>query len=311
MEIIAWVIIGIIGLIILGLVYYLLVGSIFFHYSLGRKDVSKRVKKKNLQKVIERYQIDLCWWDDKPFEKVKIQSFDGLTLTAHYLDQNSDKTVILVHGYGAIYKEMQPYAKFFFQKNFNILCVENRGHGESEGSCVGMGYLDRKDILGWIDFLNQKSKTKIVLFGISMGASAVCATAGENLPSNVVGIIADSPFDNVQRQLLHVLKKAGIFKKMILNHISAYTKRLHKYDIKEADIIKCVKKTKIPILYIHGKIDAFVPSENSQNLYNATPERLRDICFVEGADHVMSYVTLGVEYERKINNFFRKFKIFD
>ena len=81
--------------------------------------------------------------------------------------------------------------------------------------------------------------------------------------------------------------------------------------MQEADFVKCVKKTKIPILYFHGKADNYVPFTCVQNLYNATPENLRELVLVEEADHGMCYPVLKVMYERKINNFFKKYHIFE
>ena len=311
MKIVAWILIGIISLILLGLIYYLVAGSIIFHISLGRKTLKKRVKKSNLKDNLEKYRIDLCWWDNIPFKKVSILSFDNLKLVGHFLNLKNENTVILVHGYSANYKEMQQYAKFFYQKNFNILCVENRAHGESEGDCVGMGYLDRKDLLKWIDFVNKECQSKIVVLGISMGASAVCCLSGEKLPNNVVGLISDSAFDSAEKEIKYILRKAGIFKNIIYKHLRSYTKRLYDFDLNEANMLKFVEKTQVPILYFHGKQDKYVLPENTVNLYNATKESLRDLMLVEEADHVMSYPVLGNLYERKINSFFRKYHIFD
>ena len=309
MRILAWILLGICLVVLFGFLFYLIVGSIIFHYSLGRKTLKKRVRQNNLKKNLERYNIDLCWWDKVPFKEVKIKSYDNLTLVGHYYDSNSNKTVCLVHGYSANYKEMQPYAKYFYEKGYNILCVENRAHGNSEGDVVGMGYLDRKDLLAWLDFLGNEND--IVFLGLSMGASAVCCLSGEKLPSSVKGIISDSAFDNAEKELSHVLKKFGIFRKIILKHLKSYTKKLHNFNLSEANMLRFVKNTKVPILYIHGKKDNYVPYQNSQNLYNATPESLRNIVLVDEAEHAQSYAILGVEFERKITNFFRKYHIFD
>lgn len=310
MEIFAWVSIILISLILLSLIYYLVVGYTVFKFSLARKNLSARILRKNTAKLLKQYDIDLCWWDKQTFKEVKTKSFDNLLLVGHYLENNSNKTVILVHGYGANYKEMQQYAEFFSQKNFNVLAVENRAHGKSEGKCIGMGWLDRKDILAWIDYLNSIKNTQILLFGLSMGAATVCFTVGEQLPTNVVGAISDCAFDNVERQFLHILKKYTIIKKFLLKHLRSYTKRLHDFNIKEADAVKAVKKTKIPILFIHGLDDKFVPPENLTNLFNSTPENLRDKLLVEGAAHAMSYPVGQLIYEKKINSFIKKFHLF-
>lgn len=309
MRIVGIIVLSIAILILLALIYYLIVGKIIFKISLGRKTLKKRVKKNDLTQNLEKYNIDLCWWDNLPFKKVEIKSFDNLTLVAHLLNQQSDRSVIIVHGYSANYKEMQQYAEFFYQRDFNLLCVELRAHGESEGECVGMGYLDRKDLLNWIEFLNGEISSDILLMGLSMGASAVCATAGENLPPNVKAVISDSAFDSAEKQIKHVLKRFGFL--LLYKHLKSYAKRGYNFNLQEADFVKCVKKTKIPILYFHGKADNYVPFTCAQNLYNATPENLRELVLVEEADHGMCYPVLKVMYERKINNFFKKYHIFE
>ena len=310
MKILAWIIIGLVIAILLGLILYLITGAILFHFSLGRKELKKRVKKNNLKNNLEKYQIDLCWWDKIDFKKVEIKSFDNLKLVGHYLDQKSSLTILLVHGYSANYKEMQKYAKFFYQKGYNLLCVENRAHGDSEGECVGMGYLDRLDLKSWINFLNENYKSKIILFGLSMGASAVCG-ASEDLPDNVVGIIADSVFDNVEKQIKYILRKTGIFKNLLFKILKSYTKRRYDFNLSDGDFINCVKKSKVPILYFHGKADKYVLPECSMNLFENTPENLREINLVDEAEHAMSYVILGNLYERKITRFLNKFKILE
>lgn len=311
MKIVGYIVLVVAILILIALLYYLIVGMIIFKKSLGRKTLKKRVKKNDLTQNLEKYNIDLCWWDNLPFKKVEIKSYDNLKLVAHFLNQQSDRSVIIVHGYSANYKEMQQYAKFFYQRGFNLLCVELRAHGESEGECVGMGYLDRKDILNWIEFLNNEITSNILLMGLSMGASAVCATTGENLQKNVKAVISDSAFDSAERQIKHVLKKFVFLKNLLYKHLKSYAKRGYNFNLQEADFVKCVKKTKIPILYFHGKADNYVPFTCSQNLYNATPENLRELVLVDDADHGMCYPVLKVMYERKINNFLKKYHIFE
>lgn len=306
MKILAWIVLGIVIFIIAALLYYLVVGAILFHYVFSKKSVSSRVLRKDIQKRLIDYKIDLCWWDKVKFAKVKIKSFDQLTLVGNYYDAGSDKTVIVVHGFGGSYQEMQPYCKFFHDKNFNVLAVDNRTHGESEGKCIGFGWLDRNDILAWIEYLNSKNPVnKILLFGLSMGGTAVCCAAGEKLPTNVKAIISDCAYDSANKQIDYVMRNHKILLKLIKKHLYSYARRIHGFDIYQADAIKQVKNTKIPILFIHGQDDSFVPVENTMNLYNATPPNLREKFIVDGAGHAMSYSIAGVLYEKKISDFIR------
>ncbi len=306
MKILAWIVLGIVIFVIVAMLYYLVVGAILFHYVFSKKSLSSRILRKDTEKRLTDYKIDLCWWDKVKFAKVKIKSLDQLTLVGNYFDAGSDKTVIVVHGFGGSYQEMQPYCKFFHDKNFNVLAVDNRTHGESEGKCIGFGWLDRNDILAWIEYLNKRNPdNKILLFGLSMGGTAVCCVAGEKLPSNVKAVISDCAFDNANKQIDYVMRNHKILLKMIKKHLYSYTKRIHGFDIHQADAIKQVKNTKIPILFIHGQNDNFVPVENVINLYNATPPNLREKYVIDGAGHAMSYSVAGVLYEKKISDFLR------
>ena len=305
MKIVAWVVLGIVIAILLALVYYLLVGAILFKVVFSHKSLSSRVLRKDTERRIKENKIDLCWWDKVKCEKVTTKSHDGLVLAGQYIEANSDKTAIVVHGFGGSYQEMQPYCKLFFDRNFNVLAVDCRAHGASEGNCIGFGWLDRLDILSWIEFMNEKTpNSKIVLFGLSMGGAAVCMAAGEKGLENVVAVISDCAFDNADRQVEYLLKKHKILK-IFKKHLYSYAKRLYGFDIKDADAIKQVKKTAVPILFIHGDADNFVPVENLKNLYSATPTALRDRFIVEDAGHALSYAQAGVLYEKKISDFLK------
>ncbi len=308
MKIFAIVGLVIIGLLLLAMLMYLVIGRICFKIALARKSTASRIVNKEMNKVIEQYKIDFCWWEKISFETLSIKSRDGLKLVGHFLPNNTNKLAIVVHGYGADYKEMQQYVKYFVEKNYNILAVENRAHGQSEGKMIGMGWLDRLDIVDWINFMLEKnSNYQIVLFGLSMGASTVCMASGEALPKNVKAIISDCAFDNVFDAFKFVFKKrARLPAWPLLNIFNLYMKNAYNYDMKEADAKKMLKKCKVPILFIHGDADDFVPTYMVHKLYESTDERLRELFIVEGAGHALSYPIAGIKYEKKLNEFLSK-----
>ena len=308
MKIFAIIGLIIIGLMLLAMIMYLVVGRICFKIAFARKSTASRIVNKEMNKVIEQYKIDFCWWEKFSFETLSIKSRDGLKLIGHFLPNNSNKLAIIVHGYGADYKEMQQYAKYFVEKNYNILAVENRAHGQSEGKMIGMGWLDRLDVVDWINFMIEKNPNyQVALFGLSMGASTVCMTSGEALPSNVKAIISDCAFDNVFDAFKYVLKKrAHLPSWPLMNVFNLYMKNAYNYDMKEADAKKMLKKCKVPILFIHGDADDFVPTYMVHKLYESTDERLRELFIVEGAGHALSYPIAGIKYEKKLNDFLTK-----
>lgn len=315
MRIAAWLAVAFIAVVFAALLYYLIVGAVLFKFVLSRKSLSTRVLRKDIQQRINENKIDLCWWDKVPVQKVTVQSCDNLTLSGMYLPANSKKTVLVVHGFGGSFYEVQPYAKFFYEKNFSVLAVDCRAHNSSEGKCIGFGWLDRLDIVSWVHFLNEKTPdSKILLFGVSMGATAVCCAAGEKQigPStNVVGAISDCAFANAGRQIDHIMRKHKIVLKLFKWHLFSYAKRLYDLDLKQADAVKQVKNTQIPILYIHGEEDDFVPQQNATILFEATPQNLREKHTVPSAAHALSYATEGVLYEKRISDFISRRTIID
>ena len=300
------------GLILLGLSMFILIGYFSFRMSFSSKSVAKRIAKLTTKRNHENYKIDHSWWDKQKSQTLSIKSFDGLTLYGHLLKcEESNKLVIIVHGYGGCYKDMNSYAEMFLKRCYNVLAVECRAHGNSEGDMVGMGWFDRLDLKAWIDYmLSQNPNFKIVLFGQSMGASAVCMALGENLPNNVICGISDCAFDNVYRQMYHVCHPHLRFLcKPTLNILNSFTKRTRDFDMKKADAVRQLKKSKVPVLFIHGNADKFVPVEMCYNLSEAVPETRREVLIVDGAEHIMSYAADTKTYTNKVNKFLDKYNM--
>lgn len=309
MKIFSIIMLIILGLILVVLAGYLLLVRITFRKALGRKNLSKRLDSKS--KLINQYDIDLCWWDKYKFNELTIASEDGLKLKGHFYQSGSDKTALLIHGYGSDYREMQKYAKMFISMGYNVLVVENRAHGKSEGSMIGMGWFDKEDVLAWINVLVEKDpKCKIVLFGVSMGGTAVCMTAGLNLPSNVVCGISDCAFANVYDQIQYVfMKKESKLKKHILSIFYKYMKRVYYFDMKNADAMISLQSCKIPMMFIHGKDDDYVPVENAMKLAGKIPDFRKSVYLVDGAGHALSYVVNPMRYEFKVREFLKKYSM--
>lgn len=306
MRVIAYILLALIVLVIAFLMYYLLVGAILFKIGFARRSFVEKNLKKNIEKKLKAYNVDLCWWEKQKKIRYEIKSFDGFKLVGQFIEANSNRTVIVVHGFGGSHWQMQQYCKLFHDKNFNVLAIDNRAHGESEGNCVGFGFLEKNDVIAWVDFLTEKMpENKILLFGLSMGGTTVCCASGDKNLKNVEAVISDCGFDTANKEICHLLRKHKILLKLFKKHLYSYVKRLYDLDVNQIDATKYVKDTKVPILYIHGQEDNFVPVENLSNLYNSTPSNLRDKFVVEDADHVMAYPVAGVLYEKKISDFLR------
>lgn len=308
MNIISIIALSLLGLVMLWLAVYVLTGYICYKTVFSPKRKVRKVKEK-IEEGLECEQDKFNWWEHRKFETITIESPDALKLCGHFLAAEGTKLVILVHGYGSSYVEMYHYARMFEKRGYNILAVECRAHGASEGDMIGMGWLDRLDLLAWIEcMLLRNPNFRIVLFGVSMGGATVCMTLGEKLPGNVICAISDCAFDNVYRQVSYLKSQTlHMTAKPLMKVFQSYMLKAHNYDMKAADGVKQLKKSQVPVMFIHGESDKFVPTEMVYRLAEAVPENRREVYIVPEAAHTESFVTNPKEYERRVEKLLSKY----
>ena len=249
------------------------------------------------------------WLEEKSnYSDKYIESYDKLQLHSYVVNQNSNKWAIVVHGYGGSGKLMSDKSKYFYDMGYNVLIPDLRGHGKSEGDYIGMGWKDRLDIISWINFIiKENPNAEIVLHGTSMGAATVLMTSGENLPSNVKAIVADcaytSAWDEFSYQLETYLKVPSYY---ILNVTNMVTKLKAGYSLKEASALECVKKATVPILYIHGDKDKFVPYSMMDKLYDATSSPKEKLT-IDGGEHANSDLVSPFLYWLTVEDFLNQY----
>lgn len=249
------------------------------------------------------------WLEEKSnYSDKYIESYDKLQLHSYVVSQNSNKWAIVVHGYGGSGKLMSDKSKYFYDMGYNVLIPDLRGHGKSEGDYIGMGWKDRLDIISWINFIiKENPNAEIVLHGTSMGAATVLMTSGENLPSNVKAIVADcaytSAWDEFSYQLETYLKVPSYY---ILNVTNMVTKLKAGYSLKEASALECVKKATVPILFIHGDKDKFVPYSMMDKLYDATSSPKEKLT-IDGGEHANSDLVSPFLYWLTVEDFLNQY----
>ena len=281
-----------------------LIGNLFYNIALN-SNVSKDIVYASSSG--DEVYDDEKWLAEKSnYTDEYIISKDNLKLHAYVVKQseNTNKWAIVVHGYGGEGKLMSSKAMSFYDMGYNVLIPDLRGHGKSEGDYIGMGWDDRFDIISWINhIIKSDPNAEIVLHGTSMGAATVLMTSGENLPSNVKAIVSDCAYTSAWDIFNYELKtylNIGSFP--IMNFSNLVTRVKAGYSLKDASAIKQVKKTKIPILYIHGDSDKFVPPSMMDELYNATNSP-KEKLIVEGAKHANSDLINPKIYWNTIYNF--------
>lgn len=166
---------------------------------------------------------------------------------------------------------MTRYIRNFYEKGFHVLAPDLRGHGESDGEYIGMGWHDRLDILQWIEeVIELDPYAEIVLFGVSMGGATVMMTSGEDLPPNVKVIVEDCGYSSVSDVFVYQLDDLfGLPEFPVMNAANTITNIRAGFDLYEASAVEQVAKSVKPILFIHGDQDTFVPYEMLEEVYAA------------------------------------------
>lgn len=236
-----------------------------------------------------------------------IESFDGLKLAARYFEnETSKKTAILVHGYRSIAEnDFATQFKLYYELGYNILLVDQRAHGESEGKYITFGIKERYDLVFWCnDILKKYPQTvEIVLSGISMGATTILLASELDLPSQVKYIVADCGFTSPKEILSKVIfSRYGISPEMILPVVNILCIIFGKFNIYECSAKQALSKNSLPILFIHGKSDDFVPSKMSVENFNACISK-KKIILVDCVNHGTSFLKDKVRLSKEIKNF--------
>ena len=247
---------------------------------------------------------------DSNYIDTYITSSDNLKLHAYEVknENKTDKWAIVVHGYTSEGKLLSSKAKHLYNMGYNVLVPDLRSHGTSEGNYIGMGWHDRLDIIGWINYIVKNNpNSEIALHGTSMGSATVLMVSGEKLPSNVKAIVADCGYTSVYDEFSYQLKQLFNLPAFpIMNFSDVVTHIRAGYCLNDASAINQVKKSTTPILYIHGDKDDFVPYYMMDELYNATNSEKEKLT-IEGGEHANSDLVNPKLYWSTVNSFLEKY----
>ena len=242
-----------------------------------------------------------------PHEDYYIRSHDGLTLHAKYYEYAPDAvTEIMFHGYrGSAERDLSGGIQRCFALGRNVLLVDQRTSCGSEGNVISFGINEHRDCLAWVDFAVDHfgSDVKLVLTGISMGASTVLMAAGKPLPKNVVGVLADCGFSSPKGIIRKCAKDLHYPVALIYPFIKLSARIYGHFDLEEYSPMEAMKTCKIPVIFFHGEDDDYVPCYMSCELYDccASPKKLVTI---PGAGHGLVYLVDNQKYFQSVVEFF-------
>lgn len=262
-------------------------------------------------KAYEPYREKMTGWIKEtramPHEDVEITSFDGLKLQGRFYEYAPGAPIeIMFHGYrGNAERDMSGGVERCFKVRRSALVVEQRCSRGSGGNVITFGIREHRDCLKWVDFAIDHfgPDVKLILTGISMGAATVLIAAGETLPSNVVGILADCGYSSARGIMYHVIRSMKLPPKLCYPLVKLGARIFGHFDLEEKSPLQAMETCRLPVIFFHGEDDDFVPCQMSRDMFEACKSR-KKLVTIPGAGHGLAYAVEPERYLDELYTFF-------
>lgn len=296
---------------ILVIAFFLATGLYIFRSTVTRElhDIEK-----SYTRYVENNLFDEALYNSASKEDITLKSFDGLNLTSTLImnENPTNKFIVLVHGVSICYVGSLKYFDIFYKNGFNVLIVNQRRHGKSEGKYSTYGFYEKYDVNMWIEYLKSRFGNDIILglHGESMGAGTVMETIPLN--DSIKFVIEDCGYSNFHEligfQITHEYKNRLVRKilRPSLLFANFFMKTKAKFSMKKIVPIDIVASNSLPMMFVHGKEDYFVPWYMAVDLYKAKTKGYKELYLVEGAKHAEALEVNKILYEKKIMTFIEK-----
>ncbi len=292
-------------------------GFYLLAYSLTPKEVMRAKNASAREYMLTEYPFLGPWLDSLEtsgaLRDTTIVGAEGERLHAIYAaaPRPTDRTAVIVHGYtdNAVRMLMIGYM-YNHDLGFNILLLDLYYHGCSEGRAIRMGWKDRFDVLRWMTIADGifGGDTQMVVHGISMGAATTMMVAGEAQEPYVKCFVEDCGYTSVRDQFAKELKERFHLPAFpLLPVASALCDLRYGWNFREASALKQVRKSTLPMMFIHGDADDFVPTEMVYPLYEAKQQGDKELWIVPGAAHALSYRDNRTEYTERVKEFVNRY----
>ncbi len=229
-----------------------------------------------------------------PHEDMSITSFDGLTLRAKYFECDPNAPIeLLFNGYrGNAERDLSGGVERCFRLGRNVMIINQRASGPSDGNIISFGVNESRDCHDWVEYAIKRfgDDVKLIIGGVSMGASTVVIAAGKPLPKNVIGVLADCGYSSAKEIILKVMKEdLNLPPKIFYPVIKLGAKLFGGFNVENASPIDAVKNCTLPIVFVHGDSDNFVPPDMTRRVYEACPSEKKKLITIKGAGHGLAF----------------------
>ena len=278
-----------------------------------RKRVDESVLPLPRGRIYEPYYPQMRQWIGElralPCEEIFITSFDGLRLRARFYEFAPGAPIeLMVHGYrGTAEGDLCGGVQRCFALGRSVLLVDQRTAGKSEGRTISFGINESRDCAAWAHCLVERfgPEVQIIITGISMGASTVLIAAGyEHLPEQVVGVIADCGFSTAKDIIRKVMVQMHFPPRLMYPFVKLAARLFGHFDLEERTALEAAERCRLPVFFIHGEDDRFVPCDMSRQCYEVC-RAPKYLFTVPDAGHGLAYMKDTAGYVRALTEFSR------
>lgn len=262
-------------------------------------------------KIYEPHREKMVAWMKEvralPHEEFSILSHDGLRLYGNYYEYAPGAPMeLMFHGYrGNSQRDLCGGVQRCFSLGRSAFIVDQRTSGKSEGSVISFGINEHRDCLRWVDFLISHfgEDVKIHLTGISMGASTVLIAAGQPLPPQVIGVVADCGFTSAKAIIQKVIRQMHLPARLLYPFVKWGAKIWGRFNLEEYSAIEAVRNIHVPVIFAHGLTDDFVPWEMSKENFDACGSKKKHLCTIDNCGHGLAFVIDPDGYKQALQTF--------
>lgn len=247
--------------------------------------------------IYEVFREDMIAWTKEirsmPHEDIKILSKDGLTLSGKYFEYEKDAPIeLLFHGYkGNAERDLCGGVERCFRLGRSVIIIDQRASGNSEGHVITFGIKESSDCYEWVKYTVQRfgKERKIIIGGISMGAATVMMATRFPLPENVVCVLADCGYTSPKEIIKKVVTDMKLPANLVYPFIRLGALIFGRFNLEETSAIETMKNCSVPVVFVHGDDDAFVPYEMSVRLFEECSSEKKTLITIPGAGHGLAF----------------------
>ena len=247
--------------------------------------------------IYEVYREDMIAWTKEirsmPHEDLEVRSFDGLTLRGKYYEYEAGAPIeLLFHGYkGNAERDLAGGVERCFRLGRSVILIDQRAGGTSDGHVISFGINERRDCHAWVKHAIERfgDDVKLIIGGVSMGAATVMMAAGDPLPKNVIGVLADCGYTSAKEIIKKVVREMHLPANLLYPFIRLGAKVFGRFNLDETSPIEAMKKCTLPTVFVHGDTDDFVPYDMSVRLCEACASEKKTLITIKGAGHGLAF----------------------